>query len=184
MAVALLVHVDQGEAALGHDDGRGWAFEAMYRRFYPDVVALCRRLLGRTGDAEATAQEAFIRAWAALDRYSTARPFWPWISAIAQRLCFDHRRRSIRESRRMELGESLTQEPQPEIVVEAGEDLRVVFRAIDRLRPHERRALMLREIDGWSYEQIAAFEGVTIESVRGSLKRARATVRRRLAGAQ
>lgn len=180
MTVLVWIHVDRGEGAFRQEHRRGWAFETVYRLWYPDVVTLCRRLVGHTGDAEGIAQEAFLRAWLALDRYSPARPFWPWIAAIARRLCLDHRRRLLRESRRAQvLGEPLL-EPPPEFVVEASEDLRVVFRAIDRLRPHERRAFMLCELEGWSYQQIADLQGVSVESVRGSLKRGRASLRRSL----
>ncbi|MDQ3757653.1 MAG: RNA polymerase sigma factor [Actinomycetota bacterium] len=180
MAVAVRIHVERGHGTLWQDGRRLRAFELMYRRWYPDVLAMCKQSLGRGGDAEATAQEAFIRAWLALDRYSPARPFWPWLAVITRRLCLDHRRRLLRESAHVPPAFEPPEEPHPEWVVEAGEDLRTVLRAMDRLRPHERRALMLREVEGWSYQQIATFEGVTVESVRGTLKRARASLRQAL----
>ncbi len=153
-------------------------FEELYRRWYPDVVKLCRRLLSHSADPEATAQEAFIRAWMALDRFSVSRPFWPWVSVIARRLCLDDQRRVLRETSRTWGIESSFEERHPEEVFELAEDLRLVLRRIEELRPTERRALVLREFEGWSYDQIADFEGVSIESIRGSLKRARAAVRR------
>jgi RNA polymerase sigma-70 factor (ECF subfamily) len=157
------------------------SFEELFQRWRPDVVTLCRRLLGRVGDAEDAAQEALLRAWMAREHYSPVRPFWPWLATITRRLCIDQRRRFARE----QAGGALLDAEQvdagidvaPERVVELAEDLQIVFRAIDSLHPVQRRALVRREVDGWSYQRIASAEGVTVEAVRGSLKRARATVR-------
>jgi RNA polymerase sigma-70 factor (ECF subfamily) len=156
------------------------AFEEMYRRCYPHLVELCRRYLFRGGDPEAVAQEAFVRAWRSLDRFSGVRPFWPWLATIARRLCVDSRRRLDRETSRLYVqavvcGQQL---PLPEERVEIDEECRSALRALDRLKPSERHVITLRELNGWSYDEIARFEGVSVESIRGSLKRARASLRR------
>jgi RNA polymerase sigma-70 factor (ECF subfamily) len=178
VAVLLCIHV---ERFAGGPPGReGASFEELYRRWYPEVVNLCRRLLSRAGDPEATAQEAFIRAWMARDRYSNARPFWPWVSTIARRLCLDDRRRFLRSTADVLPAPARVYGPHPEHLFEVGEDIRFVFDAIESLRCAERRALVLRELEGWSYQEIAEFEGVSVEAVRGSLKRARASIRRTL----
>lgn len=149
-------------------------FERLYRRWRPATVTLCRRLLGPCADAEDAAQEAFLRAWAARDRYSSVLPFWPWLATIARRLCADQRRRAAVEL----LGDRLTVvDLSPEHVVVAGDEVRVVLEVIDRMRPRERSALVRRELDGWSYARIARVEGVTVDAVRASLKRARASLR-------
>lgn len=155
------------------------AFGRLYRECFPDVLSLCRTLLGPSGEAEDVAQEAFLRAWLARHRYSPLRPFWPWVATIARRLCIDRRRRAARDVTRQEGLEFVDEshERPAEHVVEAGEELRIVLRAVAALRPSERRVLILRELDGCSYRQIATLEGVTVESVRGSLKRARASLR-------
>lgn len=70
-------------------------FERLYRRWRPEVLSLCRRLLGRPDDAEDAAQEAFLRAWVARDRFLPVMPFWPWLATIAHRLCVDERRRTV-----------------------------------------------------------------------------------------
>lgn len=159
--------------------GEEIAFEQLYQRWRPQVERLCRRLLGRSEDAEDAAQEAFLRAWLAWEHYSPTRPFWPWMATIAQRLCLDWRRRPMRASA---LGaEEIEATETPERVVELAHDLQVVVRVVDGLRPAQRRALLRRQVHGWSYQQIAVDEGVTIEAVRGSLKRARASVRQSLA---
>lgn len=158
-----------GSVSIDHTE-----FEQLYRRWWPDVVSLCRKLLGRSDEAEDAAQEAFLRAWVARDRYSSAMPFWPWLATIARRLCVDRRRRTSAVPVRDPL---LVTEAGPERAVVGGDDLRAVLEVLDAMRPRERHVLVRRELDGWSYGRIAAVEGVSVEAVRGSLKRARACLR-------
>lgn len=159
----------------GCADAEGFA--DLYRRWWPDVVALCNRLLG-TCDAEDGAQEAFLRAWLAWDQYSPSQPFRPWVLTIARRVCLDRLRQGARQPVEHGALDVEVVEITPERVVVAAADLKIVFEAIDDLHGRDRRALLLREFGGWSYRQIAAVEGTTVEAVRGALKRTRATLRR------
>lgn len=180
MTVALRIHVEPLPEGMWDDDKRIDAFEEMYRRCYPPLVDLCRRMLCGRGDAEAVAQEAFIRAWSSLDRFSGARPFWPWVATIARRLCIDNRRRLDRESLNLHMEAATCDVPavSPDELVEADEEYRSAVRALKGLKPAEQRVITLRDVYGWSYGDIARFEGVSIESIRGSLKRARASLRK------
>lgn len=65
----------------------------------------------------------------------------------------------------------------PDELLDSGEEYRAALLALKRLKPAEQRVITLREVNGWSYDEIAEFEGVTVESVRGSLKRARVRLR-------
>lgn len=177
MAVILCIRVHRATCDEGVAESET-SFDELYTRWYPEVVGLCRRLSSWCGDPEATAQEAFIRAWMALDRYSAARPFWPWVSVIARRLCLDDRRRFLRQTAHELPAPLLVDEQHPERLFELRETANVVAEAIDRLRPAERRAFVLREFEGWSYQEIADFEGTTLDAIRGSLKRARSALRR------
>jgi|SRR5687767_13971593 len=153
-------------------------FEQLYRQWWADLVALCRRMLGRVGDAEDAAQEAFMRAWVARDQYSSSQPYWPWLATIALRLCVDWQRRGAREPAPPDAAEMEVGRITPERVVVASAELEVVFEALDDLRGRDRRALVLHELAGWPYQRIAEVEGMTVEAVRGSLKRTRAVLRR------
>jgi RNA polymerase sigma-70 factor (ECF subfamily) len=161
------------------DDARRPTFAEMYSGCRADLVALCHRQLGPAGDAEAVAQEAFLRAWAALDHYSTARPLWPWMATIARRLCIDQLRRRRLEQARFRLESRLRGDhlAQPDEHVERSEEGRVALEALRRLNPRDQRLLGLREIDGWSIEQLAALEGMTLDAVRSALKRSRISLR-------
>src|SRR2546421_41717 len=65
----------------------------------------------------------------------------------------------------------------PRDAEELGEEYRWARAALAELRPDQRRVIRLRDVEGWSYDRIASHEGVTVESVRGSLRRARSRLR-------
>ncbi|TMK84325.1 MAG: sigma-70 family RNA polymerase sigma factor, partial [Actinobacteria bacterium] len=145
---------------------------------YRPLVAMCRRLSVST-DGEELAQEAFLRAWSSWERYAPNRPFWPWVSTIARRLCIDHGRRlrtaQLRGPYAVDRHEGSA--ATPEELYEANEEYRWARAALEQLRPEQRRVIRLRDVEGWSYDRIADHEGVTVESVRGSLRRARSRLR-------
>jgi RNA polymerase sigma-70 factor, ECF subfamily len=156
------------------------AFADLYNRTFNPLVAYCRRYCPPGYDPEDIAQEALAKAWSSWDRYSPARPFWPWVATIARRLCVDYWRRDERAVARA--GGSVALEPctqpRPDELSEAADECRMAVSAFRRLRPDHQRIVGLRDIEGWSYEDIARFEGVTVESIRGSLRRARMSLRK------
>jgi RNA polymerase sigma-70 factor (ECF subfamily) len=158
-----------------HDDHR---FTELYREHFPAVVRLCERLLRGRGDAEGVAQEAFIRAWTFHARFAAERPFRPWICAIAQNLCLTQLRTGERRSDIFRKNELALVPPEAvEDISVPALDAAAVRAALRRLSPRDRRLIALSDIEGWDYDEIARFEGVTRESVRGSLKRARSAFR-------
>ncbi|HEU0318164.1 MAG TPA: sigma-70 family RNA polymerase sigma factor, partial [Solirubrobacteraceae bacterium] len=157
--------------------GREAVFAELYSAHFRPLVAFCRRQLGAGGDPEAFAQEAFLRAWASWDRYAPTRPFWPWVSTIARRLCIDHGRRQRRAAARGARPVEDVPPPEPDEAVLALDEYAWARRALAALQPHQQRVLHLREVDGWSYDRIASHEGISVESVRGSLKRSRQALR-------
>jgi RNA polymerase sigma-70 factor (ECF subfamily) len=162
----------RGEAAVDIE-----LFDALYREWYRPVVRLCRRRLGQRQDVEGIAQEAFIRAWLSWSRYAQDRPFGPWVSAIARRLCNSE----IKVAMRRERIAPMDLEPEMDLVCEDAFEQALhssgVEHALRSLSPRARRVLALCDIEGWSYDEIAHFEQTTVEAVRGVLKRARATFR-------
>src|SRR4051794_14814085 len=157
-------------------DNRTEVFAELYATHYRPLVALCRRLSG-SGDGEELAQEAFLRAWASWDRYATTRPFWPWVSTIARRLCIDHARKQQRARARGVRQVEDVPPVEPDETILALDEYAWARAALAALRPHQQRVLHLREVDRWSYDRIASHEGVSVEAVRGSLKRSRQALR-------
>jgi len=70
-------------------EGESDAFGTLYAVYHDRLVRHCGRRLPDRGAAEDVAQEAFIRAWRAMDRFEIDRPFYPWLQAIASNACTD-----------------------------------------------------------------------------------------------
>lgn len=179
MAVALELFVQEYPGGAGRWEGDDEAFARVYARTFHPLVSYCQRLVGDRAVAEDVAQEAMANAWASWDRYSAARPFWPWVATIARRLCIDRKRHEDRRLARRDAEARLCErtDPEPDELLARQDERRIALTALRRLRPGQQRILGLREIDGWSYEDIARFEGKTVESVRAGLRRARVALR-------
>src|SRR5205814_7641036 len=128
-------------------DDRSEVFAELYVAHYRPLVALCRRLTAAR-DAEELAQEAFLRAWSSWDRYAPSRPFWPWVSTIARRLCIDHGRRlrTAQAKGPYALDRNPGSVPTPEELYEANEEYQWAREALEQLRPDQRRVIRLRDV--------------------------------------
>jgi RNA polymerase sigma-70 factor (ECF subfamily) len=174
----MAVKLDRWEGA--EERSRDEVFAELYESSYPSLVKYCRGLLGEGADPEEVAQEAFLRAWMTWDRYATTRPFWALVATIARNLCMDHHRheRVVSTVLEQRAGE-LTASPgiSPEERVEQGEEFEWARQALAELCPNHQRLLHLREIDGWSTDDIAAADGTSPEAATAALYRARQRLR-------
>jgi RNA polymerase sigma-70 factor (ECF subfamily) len=155
------------------------AFALAYARWYPSLVSYCRHVGCGDDSPEDVAQEAFMRAWTNWDPSAADRSIWPWLAVIAKRCCLDRWRRSARNVARAGNLERLPRRPPstPEECLVEAEDRALATWAFMQLRPGERRILGLREIERWTYQDIADMENTSLEAVRSSLRRSRAKLR-------
>lgn len=150
--------------------------EAAYRwllgRYRTRVVRLAAHVLRQEGEAEDVAQEAFLRAFRRLPSFQGNGPFSSWLFQIAVRLCLD-RRRSAR------WGREVPAETAPEFISPPNSiDTHLLVEALlDQLSPPIRAALVLREIEGLEYDEIAQTLGVPVGTVRSRLNAARTQFR-------
>ncbi|MDQ3757040.1 MAG: sigma-70 family RNA polymerase sigma factor [Actinomycetota bacterium] len=150
-------------------------FEQLYRQWRQPVVNVCRRFVAAGIDPEVVAQEAFVRAWRSWGRFAAERPFGPWVVTIARRLCINEFHTAARRNRVPQPVASTRAEAE---VVDLTVRRQAVATTLRLLSPRHRRVLCLRDLEGWSYEQIATIDDTTVEAVRGALRRARAEFRR------
>lgn len=169
-----------------------FAFEELVRIHQNRVFALCLQLLGNRDDAQDLAQEAFIRAFKALDSFRNEADFGTWLHRIAVNTCLNHRRKnggrqplSLDEPYQSENGG----EVRHEVASEDGDPLRALeekeFRALVQvalkgLSEEHRSVLVLREIEGYSYEEVARMLGCSLGTVKSRLSRAREVMRRKM----
>lgn len=155
--------------------------EAAYRwlldRYRARVVRLAAHILHREGEAEDIAQEAFLRAFRRLPSFRGEGRFSAWLLGIVVRLCLD-RRRSAWWTREVP-GEALAPPafPVAAFPADAADTRLLVEMLLDRLSPPMRAALVLREMEGLDYEEIAATLGIPVGTVRSRLHAARAQFR-------
>lgn len=158
----------------GRGDGER-SFELLYRSHRADVYHALLRELGNREDAEDVTQTAFLDAYRALAR--GGRPERPraWLLKIAE----NARRRRFRAQRRGPEQASLEYEPTAEQAEVTAGELRD---ALERLSPNQRAALVLREVGGLSYAEIAGKLELSVPAVQMLLFRARRALRAELEG--
>jgi RNA polymerase sigma factor (sigma-70 family) len=156
--------------------GNQGAFETLVQRYQSRLLAFCRHMLGSTEDAEDVLQEVFTASFNAIladDRAINARP---WLYRIARNRCLNHLRRpSAAGQDSMDVferdGGATTAD-----TVHKREEFRQIVADVQELPETQRTALLLREIDALSYEQIAEAMDTTVPSVKSLLVRARVSL--------
>jgi RNA polymerase sigma-70 factor (ECF subfamily) len=162
----LLARARQGDLA---------AFEEVVRRYQRRVYGVALRIVRAHDTADDVAQEAFVRAWRALDRFDLGRPFGPWVCRIAANLAVNH----VRSPRAREEGlpeghaETPSADPSPLGAVLDVEARRLLDEAVAGLSPEQRAVFVLRAVEEMSYEEIAGTLGVSPGTVMSRLFRAR-----------
>ena len=190
--------VDDRKLAAQAAKGRDAAFRELLCRYERPVFSLIFRMVRDRALAEDLAQETFIRAFRAISSYNPRYKFSSWIFKIANNHTIDHLRKrrldtvSIDGSPHAVTGE---EEAQTRLVVEStGEapDRYVeqrelgsqIEQAIGELRPEYRTVVLLRHIEGHSYEEIADIMDLPLGTVKTYLHRARAELKGLLAGVE
>jgi len=161
-------------------------FAEIVRRHQGRIFAILHRYERDAHLVEDLAQETFVKAWRALDKFDGRAPFEHWLSRIAVRTAIDHLRRRQRTVAAVafpELGEDaldwLRAEDAPS-ELEAGQAREVLDAAMQRLSPAERVVITLQELEGRSVKEIAALTGSSSIAIRVRATRARAKLRRAL----
>jgi RNA polymerase sigma-70 factor (ECF subfamily) len=160
--------------------GVGATWSQIAERHYPFVLRVAYRLTGNRADAEDLAQDTFCRAFRSYDAAGLGGSFEALLSRIATNLFLDAKRREARV-RMEELDEdaSLVEAPEagPELLVEALNANARIVQALERLSPELREALVMCDVEGRTYQEIADRLGVALGTVRSRLHRARAQAR-------
>jgi RNA polymerase sigma factor (sigma-70 family) len=156
--------------------GQHGAFDALVQRYQPRLLAFCRHMLGSTEDAEDVLQEVFTASFNAMladERPINARP---WLYRIARNRCLNHLRRPTAAGQdSMDVFERDGGTTTADTVYKR-EEFRQIVADVQELPETQRTALLLREIDALSYEQIAEAMDTTVPSVKSLLVRARVSL--------
>ena len=168
---------DQETIAAVRGGDRG-AFGDLVIKYQDRLFSTLTRLLGSAEDAQDITQEAMVQAYLKLDSFKGNAAFYTWLYRIAFNLAMSH----ARKRRPVALGNSdadprhpepIDHQPQPHQQMATQEQIAAVQSAIDSLASEHREVVVLREIEGFDYEQIAAVLDIPIGTVRSRLFRAR-----------
>jgi RNA polymerase sigma-70 factor (ECF subfamily) len=159
------------------------AFEDLVMTYQHRVFGVALRMLGNRAEAEEVAQEAFVRAHRALGEFRGDAKLSTWLYAITSRLCLN--RLASGERRMARQGEDALLRlsdagPRPDAALERRELEAALGRAIADLPEDRRIVVVLRDLEGLSYEEIAQVLELELGTVRSRLHRARAELREKL----
>jgi RNA polymerase sigma-70 factor (ECF subfamily) len=143
------------------------------------------RVVGSADDAGDIVQDAFVQAYVKLDTFRGSSAFYTWLYRIAFNLAMSHARRerkvvSLDGMKDSWGSEPLDGQPTPEMNIERREQVEMVHAALAGLSVEYRTILVLREIDGCRYDQIAEILEMPVGTVRSRLFRARLALRDQL----
>jgi RNA polymerase sigma factor (sigma-70 family) len=153
--------------------GNAGAFETIVDRYQGRLLGFCRQMLGSTEDAEDVLQEVFVNAYRAMLADEREINLRPWLYRIARNRCLNHLRKPTADAQ-----ESMDMVPAVEASstaekVHNREEFRQLLTDVGKLPETQRSALLLREMDALSYEEIAQAMDTSVPSVKSLLVRAR-----------
>ena len=159
------------------------AFERLVTEYEKAVYAIAQRMTGNAEDAADMTQETFIKAYNSLQSFRGDSKFSVWLYRIASNVCLDFlRSRSRKPTVSLSVEDDEGEEGQldiadesqsPELLMERGLTRDAVRRGLDTLPPDYRQILLLREIQGLSYDEIAAVLEIEVGTVKSRIFRAR-----------
>ena len=172
------------------------AFEMLVRRYQGWVFSLAVRMLGERAEAEDMAQEIFLKAYRGLKRFKGASRFSTWLYTIASHHCLNHlearRRRPLPCSRVGDRSDHAEEDPpavvdrladpapRADVLLERTDLARIIQAELATLTPEHRVVLVLRDIQGLSYDEISRMLDLELGTVRSRLHRARMEMKTRL----
>ncbi|WP_088553777.1 RNA polymerase sigma factor [Calderihabitans maritimus] len=164
------------------------AFEELVRRYEKQVFTVAYRFMGNREDAVELAQEAFLRAFTAIKKFRGQSSFKTWLYHIVANVCRDElrKRQRCREypvedpAPLNSLNQTIGNSFDPVKAYEDKEGQEYIQKAITSLAPEYRMVLVMREFQGFSYEEIAAQLDCSLGTVKSRLSRARKLLRDKL----
>ena len=165
-------------------EGDSSAFDELVQKYHKSIINLAYHYIGNRNDVEDIAQKIFVKVYFSLPKFDIHRPFFPWLYRISINQCYDelrHLRRrktytfselSLEDAGRIEnLIAQAENSPHPDDSKSDMQDL--LHTLLDRLSDNHRRVIVLRDIEGIPYDEMAAILKCSEQAVRLKVFRAR-----------
>lgn len=165
--------------------GNSAAFGQLVTRYQDRLYNTLVHIVGSADEAYDVAQDAFVQAYLKLDSFHRTSAFYTWLYRIAFNLAISRRRRhkptsSLDQSRELTGNEPLSRDDAPSERLDRDERVGQVQMALAAMTEDFRTVLILREMEGFSYEAIADVLELPVGTVRSRLHRARLELREQL----
>ncbi len=162
------------------------AFEELVTRYEKRVYAVALRSSGSPEDAADITQEVFLKAWRSMENFRGDSGFSTWLFRITMNMCVDHARHKQTQPQTQPLVHGEAEEerpipdtaPTPEEHLENSELGRELAAALDEVSDEHRRIVLLRDVSGMSYTEIAEVLEISEGTVKSRLSRARIALRK------
>lgn len=161
------------------------AFEELVRRYEKRVYAVALRSSGSPEDAADIVQEVFLRAWRSIESFRGDSGFSTWLFRITMNMCVDFARHKHTQPQTQSIVDEEENErqvpdtaPTPEEHLENRELGRELAAALEEISEEHRRIVLLRDVSGMSYTEIADVLEISEGTVKSRLSRARITLRK------
>jgi RNA polymerase sigma-70 factor (ECF subfamily) len=165
-------------------EGRTAAYGELVSRYQDRLYNTLLRFLGNAEDARDVLQDAFLNAYLALENFKGDSQLYTWLYRIAMNTAMTHKRKErVALSRKVHRGDAEEEPPdqsafnRPESNMVRAEEGQRVQHALAKLSPEHRLVLILKDMDGQKYEEMAESLGVPIGTIRSRLHRARLELR-------
>jgi RNA polymerase sigma-70 factor (ECF subfamily) len=168
-------------------------YKTLIRRYQNRVYSAAYRLLGSAEEAEEVVQDTFVKVHQNLDKFRHQASFSSWVFRITHNLCMDIMRTRQRrnafhlisfdpqgsedDSRSIKLNELPDHMPNPAQQLDSEEQGQIIAASMTKLPDNQRTVLMLHDIEGFSYQEIADITGASIGTVRSRLHYGRLKLR-------
>lgn len=167
------------------------AFEKLIQRYEKKVFTIAYRYMGNKEDADDLAQEALIKVYKSIKKFRGESLFTTWLYQIVANVCRDALRKKARKQETSIDSPIITEEGEtkrefgdsslsPEILAEKAETEHYLQTLISQLKVEYKVVIIMREIQGFSYEEIAEELGCSLGTVKSRLNRARKHLRERI----
>ena len=153
--------------------GNSGAFDIIVDRYQARLLGFCRQMIGSTEDAEDVLQEVFVNAYKAMLADNREINLRPWLYRIARNRSLNHLRKPKADAQESMDMVPMVDEGSTAEKVHNREEFRQLLNDVTKLPETQRAALLLREIDALSYDEIAEAMDTTVPSVKSLLVRAR-----------
>lgn len=174
--------------------GETSAFDTLVTMYKDTVFHMCFRMLGDYQEADDTAQEVFVKVYTNIKRFRFESAFSTWLYRITVNTCknkltsseFRHRDKMVRLNNPLQDSKSFMEiedkSRSPHAALEEKERSVIIHKAIQELPEEQKIVVVLRDIHGLAYEEIASITGLKSGTVKSRLSRARLALRQQLKG--